>query len=74
MGERLGAIAAEAEEAGFASLWVMDHVLQIPFIGREWLEMLESYTTLGFLGVGLVLAPVWLLLSRRNAIAAATAS
>jgi F420-dependent oxidoreductase-like protein len=49
MGERLGAIAAEAEEAGFASLWVMDHVLQIPFIGREWLDMLDSYTTLGFL-------------------------
>ena len=46
---RLGAIAAAAEDAGFASLWVMDHVLQIPFIGREWLDMLDSYTTLGFL-------------------------
>jgi len=49
LGSRLGAIAAAAEEAGFASLWVMDHVLQIPFIGREWLDMMESYTTLGFL-------------------------
>ncbi len=49
MAARLGTIAAEAEEAGFSSLWVMDHVLQIPFIGREWLDMLESYTTLGFL-------------------------
>jgi F420-dependent oxidoreductase-like protein len=49
LAERLGAIAAAAEDAGFASLWVMDHVLQIPFIGREWLDMLESYTTLGFL-------------------------
>ena len=49
LGPRLGAIAAAAEEAGFASLWVMDHVLQIPFIGREWLDMMESYTTLGFL-------------------------
>jgi F420-dependent oxidoreductase-like protein len=46
---RLGAIAAAAEDAGFQSLWVMDHMLQIPFIGREWLEMMESYTTLGFL-------------------------
>ena len=46
---RLGAIAAAAEDAGFESLWVMDHLLQIPFIGREWLEMMESYTTLGFL-------------------------
>jgi F420-dependent oxidoreductase-like protein len=46
---RLGAVAAAAEDAGFESLWVMDHMLQIPFIGREWLEMMESYTTLGFL-------------------------
>jgi F420-dependent oxidoreductase-like protein len=49
IGPRLGAIAAAAEDAGFSSLWVMDHVLQIPFVGREWLDMLESYTTLGFL-------------------------
>jgi F420-dependent oxidoreductase-like protein len=27
----------------------MDHFLQIPFVGREWLDMMESYTTLGFL-------------------------
>ena len=46
---RLGDIAAAAEEAGFTSLWVMDHFLQIPPVGREWQEMLESYTTLGFL-------------------------
>jgi F420-dependent oxidoreductase-like protein len=46
---RLGAIAEEAEAAGFASLWVMDHFLQIPLVGPEWQEMLDSYTTLGFL-------------------------
>jgi F420-dependent oxidoreductase-like protein len=46
---RLGAIATAAEAAGFESLWVMDHMLQIPFIGREWLDMMESYTTLGYL-------------------------
>ena len=46
---RLRAIAVAAEEAGFASLWVMDHLLQIPQVGREWEDMLESYTTLGFL-------------------------
>jgi F420-dependent oxidoreductase-like protein len=45
---RLGAIAVAAEEAGFESLWVMDHFLQIPFVGREWLDMLESYTTLAY--------------------------
>jgi F420-dependent oxidoreductase-like protein len=46
---RLGDIAAAAEDAGFTSLWVMDHFLQIPQVGREWEDMLESYTTLGFL-------------------------
>ncbi len=47
--DRLRAVATAAEAAGFGSLWVMDHMIQIPFIGREWLEMMESYTTLGFL-------------------------
>ena len=46
---RLADIAAAAEEAGFTSLWVMDHFLQIPPVGRHWEDMLESYTTLGFL-------------------------
>jgi F420-dependent oxidoreductase-like protein len=48
-GERLAALAAEAEDAGFSSIWVMDHFLQIPPVGREWEDMLDSYTTLGFL-------------------------
>lgn len=46
---RLAAIARSAEAAGFSSIWVMDHLLQIPQVGREWDEMLDSYTTLGFL-------------------------
>jgi F420-dependent oxidoreductase-like protein len=45
----LAGVARAAEEAGFTSLWVMDHFLQIPQIGREWEDMLESYTTLGYL-------------------------
>ncbi len=45
----LAAVASEAEAAGFSSIWVMDHYLQIPQVGREWEEMLESYTTLGYL-------------------------
>ena len=45
----LAAMARAAEEAGFTSLWVMDHLLQIPQVGREWEDMLESYTTLGYL-------------------------
>jgi len=45
----LAAVARAAEDAGFQSFWLMDHVLQIPQIGREWEDMLESWTTLGFL-------------------------
>jgi len=42
-------IAIEAEHAGFDSIWVMDHFMQIPQVGREWDPMLESYTTLAYL-------------------------
>ena len=48
-GDHLGAIGRAAEEAGFSSLWVMDHFRQIPQVGRDWEPMLESYTTLGYL-------------------------
>jgi F420-dependent oxidoreductase-like protein len=50
--ERLGQIAAAAEEAGFSSLWVMDHLFQLPEAtgwGGPDQPMLEAYTTLGFL-------------------------
>lgn len=46
---RLAAIARTAEDVGFSSLWVMDHVIQIPQVGREWEDILEAYTTLGYL-------------------------
>jgi F420-dependent oxidoreductase-like protein len=46
---RLAAIARAAEDAGFSSLSVMDHVVQIPSVGREWEDMLESTATLGYL-------------------------
>jgi F420-dependent oxidoreductase-like protein len=45
----LAEVARAAEDAGFTSLWLMDHFLQIPQVGREWEDMLESYTTLGYL-------------------------
>jgi F420-dependent oxidoreductase-like protein len=47
--DRLTDVAAAAEEAGFTSLWVMDHMMQIPSVGPHWEDMLESYTTLSFL-------------------------
>ena len=49
IGPHLAAVAGEAEEAGFSSLSVMDHFVQIPSVGRDWEPMLDSYTTLGFL-------------------------
>src|SRR4051794_21833338 len=42
-------VARAAEDVGFTSLSVMDHFLQIPGVGREWEDLPESYTTLGYL-------------------------
>jgi len=49
MGKDLARVAAAAEEQGFSKLSVMDHVWQIGNIGPPENEMLEAYTTLGFL-------------------------
>jgi F420-dependent oxidoreductase-like protein len=49
LGSDLGRIAAAAEDAGFAKLSVMDHVWQIQVVGPPELDMLEAYTTLGYL-------------------------
>ncbi len=46
---KLAEIARAAEEAGFDSLWVMDHFFQIRGVGPVEAEMLESYSTLGYL-------------------------
>jgi len=46
---RLAAVARAAEHVGFTSLWVMDHFIQIPQVGRHWDDMLDSWTTLAFL-------------------------
>jgi alkanesulfonate monooxygenase len=45
----LARVAATAEENGFAKLSVMDHLWQIHMIGPPEQEMLEAYTTLGYL-------------------------
>ncbi|MET0864075.1 MAG: TIGR03560 family F420-dependent LLM class oxidoreductase, partial [Nakamurella sp.] len=42
-------IATTAEEVGFASVSVMDHLWQIGVVGPPELDMLEAYTTLGYL-------------------------
>ena len=45
----LARIVAAADEAGFDRISVMDHVWQIRCIGPPEHEMLEAYTTLGFI-------------------------
>ena len=45
----LGRIARTADDAGFDSIWVMDHFFQIRGVGPVTDPMLEGWTTLGFL-------------------------
>ena len=54
--------------AADAVIWTTSAVASL---GSGAVVAAAGFSTLGFLGVGLVLAPVWLLLSRRSAIAAA---
>jgi len=49
IGSRLAEIGRTADEAGFASLWVMDHFFQIRGVGPVEDPMLESYSTLSYL-------------------------
>jgi F420-dependent oxidoreductase-like protein len=49
LGSTLGAMARTAEDAGYDSIWVMDHFFQIPPVGPAELDMLEAYTALGFI-------------------------
>jgi F420-dependent oxidoreductase-like protein len=49
LGPDLARVARAAEDAGFTKLSVMDHLWQIAGIGPPEHEMLEAYTTLGFL-------------------------
>ncbi len=45
----LAEIANAAEEAGFSSVWVMDHFFQIPGVGPKTDPMLEGYSALSYL-------------------------
>jgi F420-dependent oxidoreductase-like protein len=49
LGENLAAVARTADAAGFEVVGVMDHLWQIRSVGSPEREMLEAYTTLGFL-------------------------
>jgi F420-dependent oxidoreductase-like protein len=49
LGRRLAEVARTADDAGFDSIAVMDHFFQIHMIGPPEQDMLEAYTTLGYL-------------------------
>ena len=49
IGPTLTRIVRSADDAGFDSLWVMDHFFQIRGIGPAEDPMLEGWTTLGFM-------------------------
>ena len=49
MGSKLAEIGRTADEAGFASLWVMDHFFQIEYVGPPEDPMLEGYSALSYL-------------------------
>ena len=49
LGRELANVARTADDAGFEYIAVMDHFFQIPGVGPADKEMLEAYTTLGYL-------------------------
>jgi F420-dependent oxidoreductase-like protein len=49
LGADLATVAAAADDAGFDFISVMDHFFQIGVVGPPEREMLEAYTTLGYL-------------------------
>ena len=49
IGTTLARIAADADAAGFDSLWVMDHFFQIRGVGKPEEPMLEGFSALAFM-------------------------
>jgi F420-dependent oxidoreductase-like protein len=49
IGPKLAEIGRTADDAGFASLWVMDHFFQIEYVGPPEDPMLEGYSALSYL-------------------------
>ncbi len=45
----LASVAAAAAEAGLAGIALMDHLIQIPQVGRDWEAIPEPWVTLGLL-------------------------
>src|SRR5688500_19748948 len=52
IGPELAGIARDADQAGLDSLWVMDHLFQIPPIGPAEEPMLDGYSALAYVAAG----------------------
>ena len=61
IGPTLARIVRDADDAGFDSLWVMDHFFQIRGVGRIEEPMLEGMTALGFMAANSSLARLGLM-------------
>jgi probable F420-dependent oxidoreductase len=48
LGAALASVAVRAEAAGFRDLWMMDHLRQIPQVGRAWEDIPEVWTSLAY--------------------------
>ncbi len=77
----LSDVARAADEAGFAGLAVMDHLIQIPQVDRAWAPIPEPWVTLGLLAglrtglsLGTLVTPVTFRAPGITAKAAATLS
>ncbi len=60
-------VARDAEEAGVAHIWLMDHLRQIPQVGAPWHDLPEPFTTLAWLAavtdrvrLGVLVSPAFL--------------
>ncbi len=75
----LTSVATRADEVGFTGLALMDHLIQIPQVGRAWDPIPEPWVTLGLLAglptrleLGTLVSPASMHLPGRLAKAAAT--
>ena len=63
MASDLARIARTADDAGFDAVSVMDHLFQISMVGPAENDMLEAYTTLGFLAANTTRARLFTLVT-----------
>jgi hypothetical protein len=63
---RLKAIVQTADDAGFYSIWVMDHFFQIPGVGEAEEPMMEGYSTLSYIAALTQRAKLGTLVNRRE--------